>query len=704
MSILDQAHKDGVVVGLRDVAGVAPRLDIDVLLLDHPDTFNLLLIALMELKAESLPWEVDDGFKVDKANKMSYFKLAGIHGLPREEWDKEPAEGKKNDSKDPGYCAHGTPTFATWHRPYLAMLEQTLFRQMANVAERFGRSDKLSPRRKQDYVEAAKRFRLPYWDYYRPRDYKVTMPGVFQGYKTTSPYDYHMPQIFTLQEVMVKTLPDEQLVAMSNPFFQYRFAPGDFTEEEWDASNIDVRDSFQAFASTFSRTLQVEVANVKEQTLRHGGNDDDAVEAMNQALNMIREDEMRASLVMIERGEYSNYLNFSTNGVEIEGPDPDDISAILKKNTGSLEALHNNYHVYIGGFTGPRGPKGKKTGHMTCVPVAAFDPVFWIHHCQIDRIFAIWQAVNDGHWFEELRVKHRHLVDDGLLPFRKYPLVVDKTKRFWTSNLARKTEDFGYTYADLYGKDQSVDQIRETFAKNYGWSRRLTPFQHFGHPPPEMKPLDLSKAQVYQYTSNAKSANQFRHLHLETEIQPSTQATLAAKPKMSHEWYIDDLVERMALNGSFTIFYIIGEVTGTSGREWTELPGFFGLTHVFAAPKEACDNCGRQEDQARLVTSTSAMTSLLLDYVETGKLQSMASTHVEPFLVKNLKWRVQTALGEVIDPRVMTRDYSLKLSISCKISPLPGETGDVTYTFHPAVIEDIIGNASELPTMATAGG
>ena len=24
---------------------------------------------------------------------------------------------------DDGYCAHGDPTFPTWHRPYLAMLE-----------------------------------------------------------------------------------------------------------------------------------------------------------------------------------------------------------------------------------------------------------------------------------------------------------------------------------------------------------------------------------------------------------------------------------------------------------------------------------------------------------------------------------------------------------------------------------------------------
>ncbi|MCJ1439065.1 hypothetical protein MMC27_008456 [Xylographa pallens] len=692
MSILDQAHEDGVVVGLRDVTGsVAPRLDIDVLLLKHPDTFNLLLIALMELKAEAVPWKIDDAFKVDKAHKMSYFQLAGIHGLPRAEWDKEPAIGKKPDSRNPGYCAHSTPTFGTWHRPYLAMLEQTLFRQVANVAERFGRSEKLSATRKQDYVEAAKQFRLPYWDYYRPRDYQVTMPGVVKHGTTTAPYDYHMPQIFTLQEVMVKTLPDEQLVAMSNPFLQYKFASGDLTEEEWKASNIDIT-----------------IPNVKEQTLRHGGNDAGAFNAMNQALNMIREDEMRSSLVMIDKGQYSNFRNFSTNGVMMQRPDPDDLSKILEKNTGSLEGLHNNYHVYIGGFTGTRQDIKTKTGHMTCVPIAAFDPVFWFHHCQIDRIFAIWQAVNDGHWFEELDEKERLKVDEGLLPFRKYPLVKNEKERFWTSNLAKKTEDFGYTYADLHGKNQSVEQIRDAFATNYGWSRRLTPFQHFGKPPPEMEPLDLSKAQVYQYTSSAKSANQFRHLHPRAEIQPPMQETdaqpmmqkiLAAKPKVSYEWYIDDVVERMAMNGSFTIFYIIGDVTGHSGLEWSELPGFFGVTHVFAAPKEACDHCGKQEEQAQLVTSTSAMTSLLLDYVETGKLNSMESADVEPFLVKHLKWRVQTALGEVIDPRKLTESHSLKLSISCKTSPLPGETGDVDYNFYPDVITKIITDASAAPTI-----
>lgn len=69
-------------------------------------------------------------------------------------------------------------------------------------------------------------------------------------------------------------------------------------------------------------------------------------------------------------------------------------------------------------------------------------------------------------------------------------------------------------------------------------------------------------------------------------------------------------------------------------------PAFVGNTHVFAAPIEACDNCGRQEEQALLVTNTTPLTDQLLDYVEIGMLESMRPEHVKPFLVANMKWRV----------------------------------------------------------------
>ena len=40
----------------------------------------------------------------------------GIHGLPLKSWD-------ESDQKDGGYCTHGVPLFATWHRPFVLLYE-----------------------------------------------------------------------------------------------------------------------------------------------------------------------------------------------------------------------------------------------------------------------------------------------------------------------------------------------------------------------------------------------------------------------------------------------------------------------------------------------------------------------------------------------------------------------------------------------------
>ena len=58
-----------------------------------------------------------------------------------------------------------------------------------------------------------------------------------------------------------------------------------------------------------------------------------------------------------------------------------------------LEDCHNNVHVWVG-------------GHMGNLPFAAFDPIFWAHHCMIDRLWRIWQLQHPEASFPaSLRVK-----------------------------------------------------------------------------------------------------------------------------------------------------------------------------------------------------------------------------------------------------------------------------------------------------------
>jgi len=48
-----------------------------------------------------------------------------------------------------------------------------------------------------------------------------------------------------------------------------------------------------------------------------------------------------------------------------------------------LERLHDNIHVWVGGT-------------MTDPEWAAYDPLFWAHHSQVDRLWRIWQHNNPG--------------------------------------------------------------------------------------------------------------------------------------------------------------------------------------------------------------------------------------------------------------------------------------------------------------------
>jgi hypothetical protein len=52
--------------------------------------------------------------------------------------------------------------------------------------------------------------------------------------------------------------------------------------------------------------------------------------------------------------------------------------------------MHNGMHGWIGG-----GTTALNTGHMSSPAVSPFDPFFYLHHCNIDRLWAMWQM--DGH-------------------------------------------------------------------------------------------------------------------------------------------------------------------------------------------------------------------------------------------------------------------------------------------------------------------
>lgn len=89
----------------------------------------------------------------------------------------------------------------------------------------------------------------------------------------------------------------------------------------------------------------------------------------------------------------------------------DDVESILAATTFEdfstrLESgPHNSVHAWVG-------------GSMAVVSTAAFDPIFWSHHCMIDRLWYLWQNSRYG------RNPPDYMLDTVLSPF---PMTVAQT-------------------------------------------------------------------------------------------------------------------------------------------------------------------------------------------------------------------------------------------------------------------------------------
>jgi hypothetical protein len=273
---------------------------------------------------------------------------------------------------------------------------------------------------------------------------------------------------------------------------------------------------------------------------------------MNSVLNEIRMDSNRIAVTMVTNPVYANYATFSTNlagNPTIPRPAAN-ASAVEKEAWGSsasLEAIHGAYHVLIGGWHRSPG------GHMSHVPCAAFDPIFWAHHGNIERLFTVWQAVHArdaNNW-----LSNPNQEKDPLLPFLKPANIPEPTERFWTSKSAKNWETFGYTYPDL---DAQGISIADKFRNLYDWSIPRFPGAPRQDPPPNMKPIPASKFEFLNPPSQTGSrtvaapAPTFGLRSVEN-LAPQLasharklQVPISAKAEshIAWDWYADDHVER----------------------------------------------------------------------------------------------------------------------------------------------------------------
>lgn len=95
-----------------------------------------------------------------------------------------------------------------------------------------------------------------------------------------------------------------------------------------------------------------------------------------------------STVVTLAALNFTNFAN-STPGVPSGFGGPVTGFTTGGGDNGALENLpHNRIHTRIGG----------STGFMSDPATAALDPIFWLHHCNIDRLWEVWR--NQGSQFQ----------------------------------------------------------------------------------------------------------------------------------------------------------------------------------------------------------------------------------------------------------------------------------------------------------------
>ncbi|PWY89865.1 Di-copper centre-containing protein [Aspergillus heteromorphus CBS 117.55] len=560
---------------------------------------------------------------------FSFFQLGTIHWKPFVAWNSDPKYNKDAG----GYCAHATYAFPTWHRVYVIVYEKALYDVMSSIVAGIQDEPGVDI---QAWKDAAKLWRHPYWDWADPkvdpmdivpqlvRDARVSvlLPGSTTDYETIHPnplhkftnkvwVDGHLNPVKPGQGQLVKLAMNDdrmgdyklELVNEDGPagikdIFNECYGTsrhGDPSSPEW----VNGVENDDLVGQTF-----------KDNAYIPGIPDENFTDAT-VATNLYR-------LLLPTKDQ--SYESFSSTLNYNPDTNPGDYL--------SLESIHNNIHFRTGS-----GGGSNSNGHMSLPEVAGFDPIFFLHHSNVDRILAMWQVLNPGKWiqasYDDVQVTGPNTLGDPLYPFYK-----DTLQTAWTSADVQDWHTLGYTYAEC---DLGSDGLKTFIESTYNVTKNL---QHAAG-----KVLGVGRNGHYDYIVNVD-------------------------------------YDRYALDGhSYAIHLYLEDA---AGKKWN-----LDDVYTFSAPLEeagsvSCGNCKSQKDAGLLsraqvpitVQLFTLLTEQSLGYASGLPANSQPSIEpgvVEELLKDQLQWSVVSYEGNEYDPGDMP---GLKVTVQHAIARIPQGTED----------------------------
>ena len=307
-------------------------------------------------------WRAWKGIKeLELEDLNSFFNLAGYHGEPFV------GAGAYSNKYWGGYCNHGNVLFPTWHRVYVLMVERALQSVVPDVM-------------------------LPYWDETSPESLSEGIPWALTKKQV------ELDGVMIQNPLISFKFPVEVDDAANNltSVFSYTKQKG-YTTVRYPLSGLvgteEARAETKAHNAKYPNYEQ-NVAYLNDNVTAWLNSGKTSPKAENAAQALPKVDSIhRKYLDCLNVPEYTAFSN-TTSAAHWNKDKRRNV------NVTALEDPHNDVHLSVGGFYKPGDPNNEfgeiagANADMGENNTASFDPIFFFHHCNVDRMFWLWQQQN----------------------------------------------------------------------------------------------------------------------------------------------------------------------------------------------------------------------------------------------------------------------------------------------------------------------
>jgi tyrosinase len=293
------------------------------------------------------------------SDPRSFFSLGGFHGEPfqyRKAVDQLDATDKY--SYWGGFCNHGNVLFPTWHRVYVLKVEDALRSIVPGVT-------------------------LPYWD--ETDDYSMQ-----SGIPTILTQETFELDGKTIKNPLRSFVLPKELTDKTNTVRHAYQKPEGYETVRYPLSGLvgtaESRKETEEHNSRYPDPIEnASLLNKNVMAWLHGAGDKNLGPTPSNP-DPVGDGVYAQYMECLSAPNYTVFSN-TTSAAQWNAINPGKVTP--------LERPHNDIHLGVGGFDMPgerqRGQIRGANGDMGENNTAGMDPIFFFHHCNVDRMFWLWQ-------------------------------------------------------------------------------------------------------------------------------------------------------------------------------------------------------------------------------------------------------------------------------------------------------------------------